>query len=94
MQLKPAAGLFVGGVTMCICGPILGTGAGFFANMALFRGDQQMAMVFWIVAALGVLLALIGFFVLVAAAHRALIKIDALPTGATAQHRQHWPSDR
>lgn len=79
MQYKPAAGLFVGGVTMCICGPVLSIGSWFFASMALVRGDQQMAMVFWIVAAVGALLGLIGFFVLIAAAHRALVKIDALP---------------
>jgi hypothetical protein len=90
MEFKPAAGIFVGGVTMSICGPILGTGSGLFANMALFRGDQQMAMVFWIAAAIGALLGLIGFFVLIAAAHRALVKIDALPTRTRTVEREDW----
>jgi hypothetical protein len=31
MQYKPAAGIFVGGVTMSIGGPILATASGFFA---------------------------------------------------------------
>ncbi|WP_324644133.1 hypothetical protein [Pseudarthrobacter sp. LT1] len=47
--------------------------------MAMVRNDQQMAVVFWIVAAIGALLGLIGSIVLIAAAHRALVKIDALP---------------
>lgn len=86
MQYKPAAGLFVGGITMCICGPVLSSGSWFFATMALVRGDQQMATIFWIVAAIGALLGLIGLFVLIAAAHRALVKIDALPLGAAARY--------
>jgi len=88
MQYKPAAGLFVGGVTMCICGPVLSGGSWFFATMAMVRDDQQMAMIFWIVAAIGALLGLIGSFVLIAAAHRALVKIDALPL-----QEQHSPAE-
>lgn len=82
MEYKPAAGIFVGGVTMSICGPVLGVASGFFASWAIARGDSGMAAVFFAIVGLGALLALIGFFVLIAAAHRALVKIDALPTHA------------
>ncbi|MEO5313191.1 hypothetical protein PV772_03565 [Pseudarthrobacter sp. CC12] len=86
MNFKPSAGLFVGGVTMSICGPILSSGCWFFASMAVVRGDQQMAMIFWIVAGVGALLGLVGSFVLIAAVHRALVKIDALPLEAARRY--------
>lgn len=74
MQHKPSAGLFVGGVTMAICGPILGSAAGFFATWAIARGDNGMMTAFFAVAGLGALLALIGFFTLIVATHRALVR--------------------
>jgi hypothetical protein len=92
MQHKPAAGIFVGGVTMSICGPILATASTYFATWALTRGDSAMATVFFAVTALGALLALIGFFMLIAATHRALVKIDALPLQAQSYRTEDWPS--
>ncbi|KRE64445.1 hypothetical protein [Arthrobacter sp. Soil761] len=92
MRYKPAAGIFVGGATMSICGPILGSASGFFASWALARGDSDMATVFFGVAALGALLALIGFFMLIAATHRALVKIDDLHVPAQARQNEDWPS--
>jgi len=87
MQHKPAAGIFVGGVTMSICGPILATASGFFASWAFTRGDNGLVAVFVGIAVFGALLALIGFFMLIVAAHRALVKIDALPLqGAGREH--------
>lgn len=94
MQYKPAAGIFVGGVTMSIFGSLLGSASGFFASMAFARGDQAMVSVFLVVAGLGGILALIGLIMLIVATHRAFVKIDALPTGAAARQREHWPSDR
>lgn len=94
MQFKPAAGIFVGGVTMTIFGPILSSASGFFASMAFARGDQAMASVFIAVAALGGILALVGFIMLIVATYRALVKIDALPTGSAARQREYWPPDR
>ena len=54
--------------------------SGFFASWAIARGDSGMAAVFFAIVGLGALLTLVGFFVLIAAAHRALVEIDALQT--------------
>lgn len=92
MQYKPAAGIFVGGVSMSICGPILATASIYFATWAIAGGDSGMANVFFVVAAIGALLALIGFFMLIVATHRALVKIDALPLQIQSRQREDWPS--
>jgi hypothetical protein len=90
MHYKPAAGMFVGGVTMSLCGPILGSASGYFATMAFARGDASMANVFMIVALFGGLLTLIGFIVLIVAIYRALVKIDALSTRTRSSDRDDW----
>ncbi|CAN7465075.1 hypothetical protein LJR013_003179 [Pseudarthrobacter oxydans] len=92
MQCKPAAGIFVGGVSMSICGPILATASVYFATWAIAGGDSGMASVFIAVAAVGGLLALIGFFMLIVATHRALVKIDALPLQVQSRQREDRPS--
>ena len=92
MQFKPAAGIFVGGVTMFICGPILSSAAGYFATMAAVRDDQAMLAVFIAVAVFGAVLALMGFFMLIVATHRALVKIDALPLHVQSRQSEDWPS--
>jgi hypothetical protein len=92
MEYKAAAGVFIGGVTMSICGPILATASMYFATWALARGDAGMASVFFAVAALGALLALIGFIMLIVATHRALVKIDALPLQVQSHRTEDWPS--
>ncbi|PNH82947.1 MULTISPECIES: hypothetical protein [unclassified Arthrobacter] len=94
MQFKPAAGIFVGGVTMSICAPLLSSASGFFATMAFAPGDQSLASIFTAIAVLGGILALIGFIMVVVATYRALVKIDALPIAPTARPREPWPTDR
>ena len=90
MDFKPAAGLFVGGVTMTICGWILGAAGGYFATVAVARSKENMANVLLIVAVLGGLLTLIGFCVLIVSAHRALAKIDSLPVQQRSGHLEDW----
>lgn len=89
MQFKPAAGIFVGGITMSICGPVLAVASSYFASMALARGDQATTNLFFLIAALGLLISLVGFIMLIVATYRALVKIDALPTGPTARRRDY-----
>lgn len=92
MNIKPAAGIFVGGVTLSLCGPILATASGYFATWAFARGDSGMVSVFIAIAVFGALLALVGFFMLIAATYRALVKIDALPTQVQASRSADLPA--
>ena len=45
------------------------------------------------VAVFGALLGIIGFFMLVVAAHRALVKIDALPVRIPSVSKESWTAN-
>ncbi len=44
------------------------------------------------VAVLGVITSFVGFILLIVAAYRALVKIDALPVRVQSAQRQSWPA--
>lgn len=90
MQFKRSAGVFVAGVTLILVGPLLaliGTTFGTWSFTSL--RDGNMSGVFIGLAALGGRVSLIGFILLVVSAHRALVKIDALPVRVQSS-RQDW----
>ncbi|MBG0740105.1 hypothetical protein IV500_12015 [Paeniglutamicibacter antarcticus] len=94
MQYKRSAGLFVAGITLFFGGPLLGVvAAALWMYVATANGSSGMAAGYIAVIAFGSLLALLGFCLLVAAAHRALEKIDALPLRAQTRQRENSPSD-
>lgn len=90
MQFKRSAGVFVAGITLILAGPLLsliGTTFGTWSFTSLRDGNMSGAFI--ALAALGGLVSFIGFILLVVAAHRALVKIDALPVKAQSS-RQDW----
>jgi hypothetical protein len=90
MQFKRSAGVFVAGVTLVVAGPLLSLiGATFGSWSIASLRDGNMSGAFLGLAALGGLVSFIGFILLVVAAHRALVKIDALPVRAQPS-RQDW----
>jgi hypothetical protein len=95
MQFKRAAGLYVAGICLFLGGPLLAYGASMFGAWSAFIGDQeQLTGLFIGIAVFGILLGVIGFFMLIVAAYRALVKIDALQVGAAAQRSERWTSAR
>lgn len=94
MQFRRAAGLYVGGICLFLGGPLvsfIGTtfGTWFTAN----NPSNNLSGLFIAVTVFGFLLGIIGFFMLIVAAHRALVKIDALPVRLPAASRENWPAD-
>ncbi|MCY0905601.1 hypothetical protein [Arthrobacter sp. H14-L1] len=89
MQFKRSAGLFVAGITLFFGGPLLGAAATALGMyLATADGSSGIAAGYIAVIAFGSLLSLVGFCLLVVAAHRALEKIDALPGRVRPQQRE------
>jgi hypothetical protein len=80
MQYKRSAGIFVAGISLIIGGPLLTfIGTTFGTWSAATNNDSVLNVVFIGLAVLGVIVGFIGVIMLVVAAHRALVKIDAIP---------------
>lgn len=94
MEFKRSAGVFVAGISLFFGGPLLAFAGQMFMAWAISRNDRGLVAVLIGVAILGAVLGLVGFFMLVVAAHRALVKIDALPVRAQQMSRQEWSTTR
>lgn len=105
MQFRRSAGIFVTGICFVVGGPLLAIIGSTFGTLTVFVGmsgtpgaapnpETGMAGFFIILMVVGALLSIIGFFLLIAAVHRALVKIDALPAGAQSANRDNWYSNR
>lgn len=94
MQYKRAAGLYVGGICLIIGGPLVSFIGTTFGTWGLINDlSGNLSGLFIGVAAFGVLLGIIGLFMLVVAAHRALVKIDALPVRMPTASRDNMTAD-
>lgn len=84
MEFKRAAGLYIAGICLFFGGPLLASIATALEPWA--AADLTGLLIG--VAVFGILLGLIGLVMLVVAAYRALVKIDALPVQlpATVDH--------
>lgn len=79
---------------MLLGGPLLTfIGTTFGTWVALSDPSRDLSGIFIGIAVFGILLGIIGFFLLVAAAYRALVKIDALSVGIQSVSREKWPAD-
>ncbi len=90
VEFRRSAGLFVAGISFFFGGPLLSWVAALFMAWSMTRGDGGMAAAFIGVAILGGVLGLVGFVLLIVAAHRALVKIDALTVRVQPAARQDW----
>ena len=88
VKLKRSAGIFVAGITMFLGGPVLSYIGIFLSTVFAARHDKALFAVFVSLSIFGVLVGLMGFFMLLVAIHRALVKIDALPVRTQSGARQ------
>ncbi|MDP9982950.1 putative membrane protein [Pseudarthrobacter oxydans] len=80
MQFKRSAGIFVAGISLIFCGPLLTfIGTTFGTWSAASKSDSGLNAVFIGLAVFGLIAGFVGVIMLVVAAHRALVKIDAIP---------------
>jgi hypothetical protein len=84
MRFARSAGIFQAGVLMAIGGPILGAlgaviAAPNFASLYAGNVNRGGLVIGLIIAAVGLLVAVAGYIMILVAVHRALVKIDALP---------------
>lgn len=95
MQFKRSAGIFVAGITLFFAGPLLSViGAAFGAWSITSINDRGISGALLALAALGWVVSLVGVILMIVAAHRALVKIDALPVRSESAFRQGWMQDR
>lgn len=93
MQFKRSAGIFVAGITFLLSGPLLGfIGTSFGAWSAASNRGSGLGAAFIGLVVLGAIVSFTGFILLVVAAHRALVKIDALPVRVQNAPRKDWAS--
>lgn len=93
MQFKRSAGIYVVGISLFFGGPLLTfVGSTFATWAATTSNDRGLVAVFIGVAAVGAVAGFVGLVLLIVAAHRALVKIDALPVRAQSAARQNWPA--
>ena len=90
MEFKRSAGIFVGGITLLVGGPLLAYVGNLFMEWAALRNDGDLMGAFIGVSVLGGVLGVAGFLMVVVAAHRALVKIDALPVRVPNAARREW----
>jgi uncharacterized membrane protein len=90
MQYKRAAGLYVAGICLILGGPLVSfIGTSFGTWFAFNNPATNMSGLFIGVAVFGGLLGIVGLFMLVAAAYRALVKIDALSVSAQVNKQSY-----
>ena len=93
MEFKRSAGIFVAGVTLLLGGPLLSLIATTLRTYAASSNDGGLSAVSIGLAVFGFLIGFVGIIMIVVAAHRALVKIDAFPVRLQPAQRQHWPTD-
>lgn len=96
MQFRRSAGIYVAGVCLFLGGPLVTFIASIYWTTVMARGsDQGLATILVGVMFSGGLMGVVGFFMLIVAAHRALVKIDALqvpaPAAASGYSQDSWP---
>lgn len=102
MEFRRSAGIFVTGICFVVGGPVLAFIGSTFGAWATFAGidggpdapSSDMAGFFIVLVIVGALLSIVGFCLLIAAVHRALVKIDALPVGVQPGNRDNRVSNR
>lgn len=105
MEFRRSAGIYVTGICFVVGGPLLALIGSTFGTLALFTAittgasgvpspDTGMAGFSLVLVVVGALLSIVGFCLLIAAVHRALLKIDALPVGVQSGDRDGWVSPR
>ncbi|WP_104174878.1 hypothetical protein [Arthrobacter sp. Y81] len=95
MQFERAAGLYVGGISLILGGPLVGFIATSFGTwFTVNNPGNNLGGVVIGVAVFGLLLGVVGLLMLVVAVHRALVKIDALPVRVPSISREEWPANR
>lgn len=93
MELKRSAGIFVAGISLFFGGPLLTFVGTIFARWAAdSNNDRGLVAVLIGLAVLGMITGFVGFILLIVAAYRALVKIDALPVRVQSAQRQSWPA--
>lgn len=94
MQYKRAAGLYVSGICLLLGGPLVTfIGTTFGTWVVANNPSNSLSGVFIGVAVFGALIGIIGFFMLVVAAHRALVKIDGLPVRIPSVSKESWTAN-
>lgn len=92
MEFKRSAGIFVAGISLFFGGPLLSFIGTTFATLFASKDENGLASMFFGLALFGVVVSLAGLILIIVAAHRALVKIDALPTRVQTVQRQNWPA--
>ncbi|EMQ99139.1 hypothetical protein [Paeniglutamicibacter gangotriensis] len=94
MEYKNSAGLYVGGISLILAGPLIVFIAVTFHAWMIF--DNPSANVDGVFIGLGVfggLLGIVGLILLIAATYRALVKIDAMQVMRPSASRENRPAD-
>jgi hypothetical protein len=91
VEFKRSAGVFVTGISFFFGGPLLVFIGTIFATLASSRNDGGLSAVLIGLVVGGYILGFVGLVLLIVAAHRALVKIDALPVRVQSAKRQDWP---
>ena len=95
MEYKNAAGLYVGGISLILAGPlIVFIAMTYGARAAITNPSTELTGLFLGVGVSGGLLCVAGLVLLIAAAYRVLVKIDALQVMEPSVKRENWPSDQ
>jgi hypothetical protein len=92
VEFKRSAGIFVAGISLFFGGPLLSFIGTTFATLFASKDENGLASMFFGLALFGVVVSLAGLILIIVAAHRALVKIDALPTRVQTVQRQNWPA--
>jgi hypothetical protein len=92
MQFKPSAGIFVAGISLFFGGPLLSFIGSTFGTLFALKNDSGLTAVFIGLVVFGFAVGFVGLIMIVVAAHRALVKIDALPVRVQSAQRQSWPA--
>ena len=92
MEFKRSAGIFVAGISLVFGGPLLSLIGMTFGVWAASKNDHPMSAVFVGLMVVGYIVGFVGLIMLIVSAHRALVKIDALPVRVQSAQRQSWPA--
>lgn len=94
MEHKNSAGLYVGGISLLLAGPLIIFIAVTFHTWMIFKNPTaNVDAVFISIGIFGGLLGAVGLILLIAAMYRALVKIDAMQVMRPSASRDHRPAD-
>lgn len=88
--------MVVGGPMLSVIGVVFGARSWAWSGITGMGADPGSGLpgFFIVLVPLGVLLYFVGLCLLIAAVHRALVKIDALPAPVRAGNQDNWYSNR